>query len=453
MLNRADAIRTALTVALLAIVLALSLNAGFYKSTIIDTYMALEFGGVLVILLVVRASWLNCASVAVGSLIMAGLNYRVLGFQPKLIAAISFIGLSSLAVLGTRTIWAGKQDRTHYFCAFLGGSLFVTSYYIAPNLLDFTEALHPKTFDLFLYSVDCSLRAQFSFLLGQLFARHFWFHAVSLAFYVGLPLPVALVYAAQLRLKNKGALTVMLTFLVTGPLGVLFYNMVPACGPVHLFGGNFPWHPMPIPVAMHMVLETVLIKGARNAIPSLHMAWVLLAWWNSRGLAPWIRAIALAFVIFTVFATLGTGEHYFVDLVVAFPFALMVQALCLYSLPFKYSARRVAFLFGIFVSLAWMALVSFAIPFFWISPVISWAMVIATIAISSLLLHRLQSAELTNEPVEAAGKRQAADAGKAEASVPPKAALEAMVAAAASASASSLPAGSVTPAPGMTVQQ
>jgi hypothetical protein len=127
------------------------------------------------------------------------------------------------------------------------------------------------------------------------------------------------------------------------------------------------------------------------------MAWVLLVWWNSKGLARWIRAIALAFVVFTVLATLGTGEHYFVDLVVAFPFALMVQALCSYPLPFKYGPRRVAFLFGTFASLAWMALLSFATPFFWISPVAPWAMVVATISVSPWLMQRLQNAEFTTE--------------------------------------------------------
>ena len=399
-LHRADPIRTALTVALLAIVLALSLSAGFYTSTVIDAYMAVEFAGALVILLVVQPSWINFASVAVGSLILAGLDYRVLGFQPRIMAAFSFLGLSSLAVLGTRTIWARKQDRTLLFCAFFPAVLFVASYYVAPTLLDYTGALHPKTFDFYLNSVDCSLRVQFSFLLGQIFARHYWLHAASLVFYVALPLPLALVYAAQLRLRNKNALPVMLAFLVTGPIGVLFYNMVPATGPVHVFGALFPWHPLLTSQAMHLVLKTVPVKGARNAIPSLHMAWVLLAWWNSKGLARWIRVIALAFVIFTVLATLGTGEHYCVDLVVAFPFALMVQASCLYPLPFQYGSRRVAFLFGTFASLAWMALVSFATPFLWISPVIPWALVIATISISSLLMHRLQNAEFTNQRVQ-----------------------------------------------------
>jgi hypothetical protein len=393
MLNRADPIKTVLTVALLAIVLALSLSADFYNSSMVDVFMAMALGGGLVILLVVQPSWMNFANVAVCSLVLAGLDYRLMGFQPKFIAAFSFAGLGGLAVLGARTIWARKQDRTLFLYAFLPAVLFVASEYMASTLLDYTEMLHPKTFDLYLYSVDCSLRVQFSFLLGQMFARYQWFRFTGLLFYIALPLPLALVYAAHLRLKNKSAFPVMLAFLVTGPMGVLFYNMVPASGPVHIFGQDFPWHPFSTSQAMHMVLATVPLKGARNAIPSLHMAWALLVWWNSKGLTRWIRVIALAFVIFTVLATLGTGEHYFVDLVVAFPFALMVQALCLYPLPFKYGARRMAFLFGAFASLAWMALLSFAIPVVWISPAIPWTLVIATISVSGWLMHRLQNME------------------------------------------------------------
>jgi hypothetical protein len=400
MLNRADPTRTALTVALLTIVLALSLNADFYNSSMINVFMSLALDGALVTLLVVQPSWMNIVSAVLGGLILGAADYGVMGFKPRFFAAFSFIGLSSLAVLGTRAIWARKPDRTFLLCAFLPAVLFVASEYMASTLLDYTEALHPKTFDLYLYSFDCSLRVQFSFLMGQVFLRHLWFRFAGLLFYIALPLPLALVYATHLRLKNRNALPVMLAFLVTGPLGVLFYNMVPATGPVHLFGQSFPWHPPTTSQAMHLLLETVPVKGARNAIPSLHMAWVLLVWWNSKGLARWIRAIALLFLIFTVFATLGTGEHYFVDLVVAFPFALMVQALCLYPLPFQNGPRRVAFLFGVFVSLAWMALLSFATPFFWISPVIPWAMVLATISISILLVHRLQNVGFANERVQ-----------------------------------------------------
>ena len=399
MLNRVDPTKTVLTVALLAIVFALSLSADFYNSSMVDAFMSMALGGALITLLVVQPSWTNFASAAACSVVLAGLDYRVMGFHPRFMAAFSFAGLGSLAVLGTRTIWARNQDRTLFLYAFLPAVLFAASEYMASTLLDYTEILHPKTFDLYLYSVDSSLRVQFSFLLGQMFVRYQWLRFAGLVFYIALPLPLALVYAASLRLKNKNAFPVMLAFLATGPLGILFYNMVPATGPVHIFGQGFPWHPLSTSQAMHLVLETIPVKGARNAIPSLHMAWVLLVWWNSKGLSRWIRVIALAFVIFTVLATLGTGEHYFVDLVVAYPFAVMVQALCLYPLPFKSGSRRAAFLFGAFASLAWMALVSFATPFLWISPVIPWAMVIATISVSSLLMHRLQNAEFANERV------------------------------------------------------
>ena len=399
MLKRTSLMRTVLTMALLAIVLVLSLNADFYGSSMVDAFMALALGSALITLLVVQPSWINLASVFLGSVVLAALDYRVLRFQPKVMAAFSFIGLSSLAVLGMRAIWAHHRERTLLLYAFLPAVLFAASEYMASTLLDFTEALHPKTFDLYLYSFDCSLRVQFSFLVGQIFARHLWFRFVALLFYIALPLPLALVYAAHLRQKSKNAFPVMLAFLVTGPLGVLFYNLVPATGPIHIFGQNFPWHPLPTSQAMQLVLQTVPVKGARNAIPSLHMAWVLLVWWNSKGLSRWIRAIALAFVVFTALATVGIGEHYFVDLVVAFPFALMVQALCLYPLSFQSTSRRAAFLFGAFASLAWMALVSFAIPIFWISPLIPWAMVIATISVSSWLSHRLQNAEFTNERI------------------------------------------------------
>ena len=399
MLNRVDPTKTVLTVALLAIVFALSLSADFYNSSMVDAFMSMALGGALITLLVVQPSWTNFASAAACSVVLAGLDYRVMGFHPRFMAAFSFAGLGSLAVLGTRTIWARNQDRTLFLYAFLPAVLFAASEYMASTLLDYTEILHPKTFDLYLYSVDSSLRVQFSFLLGQMFARYQWLRFSGLVFYIALPLPLALVYAARLRLKNKNAFPVMLAFLVTGPLGILFYNMVPATGPVHIFGQGFPWHPLSTSQAMHLVLKTIPVKGARNAIPSLHLAWVLLVWWNSKGLSRWIRVIALAFVIFTVLATLGTGEHYFVDLVVAYPFAVMVQALCLYPLPFKSGSRRAAFLFGTFASLAWMALISFATPFLWISPVIPWAMVIATISVSSLLMHRLQNAEFANERV------------------------------------------------------
>lgn len=390
-----------LTALLFAAVLALSTNRDFYTGSMVSAYLSLALASALIILAMIRRSWLDLPWVLAGALFLAVVDYRALNFQPLFMAGFSFVGLCALAVLGTHTIWSEGEDRKLLLYGFLPAVLFVGSEFMATTLLEITERLHPKTFDLFLYSFDCSLRVQFSFLMGQLFWTWPWLRFACLVIYIALPLPLALVYAAHLRGKKENALAVMLAFLVTGPVGVVFYNMLPACGPVHVFGAAFPFHPLSTVDAMHMNVVPILLKGARNAIPSLHMTWVLLVWWNSRGLPRWVRGIALMFVVLTAMATLGTGEHYFIDLVVAFPFSLMVQALCSYTLPFRGRERRTAFLFGTFATLIWLALLSFSTGFFWSSPVVPWAMIVVTVGPSLFFWNRLLAARVESEPARA----------------------------------------------------
>jgi hypothetical protein len=394
-----------LTAILFGAILSLALSRDFYDSSMTNAYLSLALFSALIVLGMIRRSWLDLLWVVAGGLVLAVLDYRVMGFRPLLMAGFSFAGLAAFAALGTHAIWAEGEERKLLLYGFVPIVLFVGSEWMASTLLDITERLHPKTFDLYLYSFDSSLRVPISFLVGQAFWRWPSLWWVCFVFYTALPLPLALVYAAHLRRTKRNALAVMIAFLVTGPLGVMFYNMLPACGPIHLFGAAFPWHPLAAADARRLRVVPVLLKGARNAIPSLHMTWVLLVWWNSKGLPRWVRGVALAFVWFTVLATLGTGEHYFVDLVVAFPFSLMVQALCSYSLPFRSGERRTAFLFGTFVTLVWLALLSYATPLFLISPLIPWAMVVATVSSSVFFWHRLLRArpeELLARPLAAA---------------------------------------------------
>jgi len=399
-LTRNSAFQLSLTALLFAAVLALSLNRDFYTGAMVSAFFSLALASAWIILAMIRRSWFDLLWVVTGGLFLAVLDYRVMHFQPMFMAAFSFLGLSALAVLGTHTIWAASADRKMLLYGFFPAVLFVCSEWTATTLLDITEKLHPKTFDLFLVSFDSSLRVQFSFLMGQAFWTWPWLRFFCLVIYIALPLPLALVYSAHLRGKKENAFAVMLAFLIAGPLGVLCYNMVPAIGPAHLFGPAFPFHPLSTADALRINVVPILTTGPRNAMPSLHLAWVLLVWWNSRGLARWIRAIAMTFVVFTAMATIGTGEHYFVDLVVAFPFSLAVQAMCSYSLPFS-GERRTGFLFGTFVTLIWLALLSFSTGIFWSSPVVPWTMVIATVGSSIFFWNRLLAAGTQEQPVKA----------------------------------------------------
>jgi PAP2 superfamily len=360
---------------------ALAFSRQFYTEAMANAFFGLALGSVVILHLRLCRKYLDLLLLAGGTLLIGLVDFRMLHYAPRIMAWFSFLGMSSLSVLAVRTIWA--SERRMLLFTWVPSALFVASDYFASTMLEWTGAAHPKTLDLYLLSFDGSLHVQMAYVVGRLYALHSWLHSASLLAYIGLAVPIAVVYSGKLlRLKEK-AWPVMLAFLITGPVGIAFYNLFPACGPVHVFQG-FPFRQLPTADLPRLLLEPVAVVGPRNAIPSLHMTWTLLAWWYSRGLSWWERAIAFVFLALTIIATMGTGEHYFVDLVVAFPFALMIQSLCAYPLKWKDAKRLTPFAFGLLVTLAWLMALRYSPRLFWTSALVPWALVIATVVLSSL---------------------------------------------------------------------
>jgi hypothetical protein len=126
----------------------------------------------------------------------------------------------------------------------------------------------------------------------------------------------------------------------------------------------------------------------------MHLAWILLAWWNSRTCPAWLRAAVAGFLILTVPATLGSGQHYVVDLVVAVPFAVAVQALAsLWPGPGT-AAARWALLAALAGTLAWLALIRFGTQLMWRWPALPWILCLETVA-GYLALERKMAASLS----------------------------------------------------------
>jgi hypothetical protein len=78
-------------------------------------------------------------------------------------------------------------------------------------------------------------------------------------------------------------------------------------------------------------------------------------------------------------ATMASGEHYFVDLVVAMPFALVILALSS-----DVREKVTPLLAGGGMILTWLVVLRYTHP----APALSWTLVIATIAISFELERR-----------------------------------------------------------------
>jgi hypothetical protein len=389
--------RVLLSSFVLAAVAGLATNALFYKSAIASAFYPYVFASVIFIHLRVRFRWSDAGGMLLFGVLLALFDAFVLHPGTVYVVTwISFLGMGSLAVMGLRAIWSEGEERRLILLALIPGILILASNHFAGYLHRWTEKAHPNALDLYLYSFDSSLHVPIAFLLGQAFAKWNVLRAVSMVFYVGLPFTLAIVYSGQaVRLRGK-AIPIFVAFLIAGPIGGLFYNLFPALGPAHLFGEAFPWHPLTTDDARRLLVEPVPIGGLRNAIPSLHMGWTLVAWWYSRGLSLSERCIVFAFVAFTVLATMGTGEHYFIDLVVAFPFVLFLQASCAVSLDWNDSRRLAPFLFGLVATLSWLVALRFGLRVFWFSPLIPWVSCLATIGLTERVRQGLKDAAVGN---------------------------------------------------------
>jgi hypothetical protein len=99
-----------------------------------------------------------------------------------------------------------------------------------------------------------------------------------------------------------------------------------------------------------------------------------LSWWE--------RGIALFYLIFVALATLGTGEHYFIDLVVAVPFALFIESLFALNLSWTDAKRMTGIAAGLLSTLAWLTALRFTPHVFWSTPIVPWALCVATVVFS-----------------------------------------------------------------------
>lgn len=199
-----------------------------------------------------------------------------------------------------------RRDKHLSLCV-AEGLLIISAAPLAPSyLLSWLEG--SRNFDLALSNADAVLH-----LDSQLFQVWCCFTprvgAVVRVVYYSLPLAMALAWVLSGR--PKGMVRAMLLSLTVFAV----YALVPAAGPALVFEG-FPLAPRDF---AHYRLSLVPC----NAFPSMHLGSALLILLNARG--TWLRIALALYAVLTGMAAVGSGEHYFVDLIAAVPFCAAVQ--------------------------------------------------------------------------------------------------------------------------------
>jgi hypothetical protein len=246
--------------------------------------------------------------------------------QPNVAAFVGFltagpplVGLLLLAfyclVYLLRSGWDQRIDRL------IGGvALLIPGVMIAHAVNRLINLLRPYKLDRYVFRLDGLFGFEPGFVVGRLVKSLPWFAQVFLAISYSL-MPIAIVvlywaYSCQFPDESRLLLRILLLNL---SLCVPVYLLVPVAGPFYAFP-SFP--DLPPKNALH----PLLLDALPNGIPSVHFSTALLCAWYARRL-PWGRGLGGFYLIATILATLGFGEHYLLDLLVAVPYLLGVLRL------------------------------------------------------------------------------------------------------------------------------
>jgi len=278
-------------------------------------------------------------------------------------------GILGIACIGAATL--SGETRSILLTAALPFGMVISAIFLKVMV-----PLHPTTLDQHLYLFDQTLGGAPSFWMGRLLANSTFLRNCAFITYVTIPIAPAV---ASFFEKKSGPKGILVQFLTLGVLGSFAINLLPAAGPKFAFPSSFPFFDSP--VSLSSATPMLLPIAPRNAMPSLHMAWALLLFWNSRRWSGKIRTIFALLAVLTAIATLGLGEHYVIDLVVAFPFTLIISAA--FARKFAMSAVG-AVTVGIWIVLLRTgALIAHPIS------LLNWLLVIATVGGSCWMERRL----------------------------------------------------------------
>jgi PAP2 superfamily len=245
----------------------------------------------------------------------------MMSFFHFLVAYPVLIGVAAaLIFIGVRMTYVpADRKRCDWFLA--AAALALPANMLSESTALLLSRLRPFKLDEYIFQLDGLLGFQPSFAIGRVLADHLWLKVISSMAYSVLPCAVLVVFGLYLWQRTAAeTLTVLRTFLLNLFFAVPLYLLAPACGPAFAFAG------FPFALPEHLVPHPILLSAPPNCIPSVHMSTALLvAWFGWRWSTG--RLLSVVYTVLIVIATLGSGQHYLFDLVVAIPYAVLMLRL------------------------------------------------------------------------------------------------------------------------------
>lgn len=260
--------------------------------------------------------------------------------------------------------------------------------------------------DALAFTIDGFLGFQISFLLGKLGLCCEFSYVFFNYIYNWLPLWMVLAQVIVLHHWKGRICQPLLMYAAQALFGKLLYFFFPIVGVAVLCGSVFPWQTPPH-IADPMAVLNAPLELPRNGMPSLHMGWVLAAYWSVCYIKPLYKYIGGLLVLLTAISTFPVGHHYLLDLVIAVPFSLGCYALSLGRCTNRKKMQIICIIAGTVFTMGWLSIIKYA-PLLVLNHnlVTVWGLAL-TVAACLLLKHYLgwpeldEQASMANEPTSA----------------------------------------------------
>ena len=311
-----------------------SLHSEIFQYVMINTNVTVSaFGALIIYLCLIDYSRLELWLVLVSGaaldtyLILQRLNYLTVDGQ------ILYVGAGFFPFVLIAVLW-------HCICKFrennsadLIKNIEVLALCAAMPLIYMCSGLvvgyDPYVYDSMLFAADSMFGTQVSFWVTRAVYSIKIVLGFNYAVYFYLAMFMLLAQLACYKRASSQSELVQPTvipawlYICAGVLGALCYRYFPAVGTEVFFGTKiFPDGPIPAVASIPHVIQGPP-HYARNAMPSLHLSWILCAYFSVCRLKKIYNYIGICLVFAVLISAFAVGKHWMTDFVVALPFTAM----------------------------------------------------------------------------------------------------------------------------------
>lgn len=242
-----------------------------------------------------------------------------------LLLVLTPIGVFGLGLAIYRLVCRPKLFACNWATDLVALVALVFTLSVATNAgLNITRIIFPATWDYHLYRIDGAFVGVATHIANLNDMAPPFIKAFTQASYNILIICLYVMVGLTLRSGRSKELHIWRILILPFVFAFPLYAWLPVSGPIYtFFDGQFPAN---MPLFTDVAASQVIIPpAARNGMPSMHLTGAFLIWMLAIGLRHRVAVLCASnLVLATVWSTLAIGEHYFIDLVVALPYAAFI---------------------------------------------------------------------------------------------------------------------------------